>query len=279
MAKRARKIDIEKLIKEGRGTGRGSEYKPWITVQDVPSLGRSTRLKGIKTGRQHEFLSDMEKNYFYFLEYSDLVMDIREQYPLLPLEETISIANELGVEHPKNPKTGEYIVMTTDFLITKQLENQPIDLARTIKAKDDLMNKRVLEKFEIERVYWQRRNISWAIATEEEIDKVMAENISYFHSYYNIRSLDVFLDIDDKSFEDLILEYTRRLIGSNKSIRLISRVFDEDMSLPKGTGIAISKHLLARRIIKIDLTTPINIDKNIEVVLAEKVLNKELNIS
>lgn len=30
-------------------------------IQDVPSLGRVTRFKGIKIGRQHELLSDMEK--------------------------------------------------------------------------------------------------------------------------------------------------------------------------------------------------------------------------
>lgn len=85
MAKRKRNIDIDKIIKEGRGDGKGENYKPWIKIQDVPSLGRSSRISGIKTGRQHELLSDMERNYFLFLEYSDKVQDIREQFPLLPI--------------------------------------------------------------------------------------------------------------------------------------------------------------------------------------------------
>lgn len=97
MSKRTRTSKIEKWIKEGRGTGIGSEYKPWLNIQDVASMGRSTRLKGIKTNRQHEFLSDLERNYFYLTEYSDFVVDIREQFPLLPLEETIVIADELGI--------------------------------------------------------------------------------------------------------------------------------------------------------------------------------------
>lgn len=92
MSKRTRTSKIEKWIKEGRGTGIGSEYKPWLNIQDVASMGRSTCLKGIKTNRQHEFLSDLERNYFY--------IDIREQFPLLPLEETIVIADELGIKHP-----------------------------------------------------------------------------------------------------------------------------------------------------------------------------------
>lgn len=51
MSKRTRTSKIEKWIKEGRGSGIGLDYKSWLNIQDVSSLGRSTRLKGIKTGR------------------------------------------------------------------------------------------------------------------------------------------------------------------------------------------------------------------------------------
>lgn len=279
MAKRTRKLDIDKLLKEGRGAGVGAEYKPWIKIQDVPSLGRSTRLKGIKTGRQHEFLSDMEKNYFYILEYSDSVTDIREQYPLLSIEETLTIADELGIQHPKNPKDGEDIVMTTDFLITKEVQGKTINVARTVKAKDMLMNKRVIEKFELERVYWERREIDWGIVTEEEIDKVLAKNISFFHSYYNLEELDSFADIAEAEFEDLILEYVRRIVDAQTSVREVASLFDKDMNLQKGTGIAIFKHLLAKKIIFTDLLEPININKKLEINLSENLLHKEFNIS
>ncbi|WP_026881728.1 heteromeric transposase endonuclease subunit TnsA [Clostridium akagii] len=279
MAKRFRKIDIDKLIKEGRGTGVGIEYKPWIKIQDVPSLGRSTRLKGIKTGRQHEFLSDMEKNYFYIVEYSECARDIREQYPLLPIEETLTIAKELGIEHPKNPKNGEYIVMTTDFFITKETEGKIANIARTIKAKDMLMNKRVIEKFEIERVYWERKGVEWSIVTEEEINKTIAENISFFHSYYNIEDIDTFVTIDKTELEDLVLEYIKRTIDTDNSVRKVSSIFDKDMNLSKGTGIAIFKHLLARKIILTDLSKSIDIDTKMDIDLSENILHKEFNIS
>lgn len=60
----------------------------------------------------------MERNYFYLTEYSDVVINLREQFPVLPFEETRLIADELGIKHPTDPKTGEPIVMTTDFLLT-----------------------------------------------------------------------------------------------------------------------------------------------------------------
>jgi len=47
-------------IKEGRGQGNGKDYKPWFTVRDVPSEGRSHRLFGHITHRTHHLLSDLE---------------------------------------------------------------------------------------------------------------------------------------------------------------------------------------------------------------------------
>ncbi|NMM62206.1 heteromeric transposase endonuclease subunit TnsA [Clostridium sp. P21] len=275
MAKRARKLDIDKRIKEGYGVGSGQEYKPWIKIQDLGSKGRSSRFKGIKTGRQHDVLSDMERNYLNLLEYSDYVLDIKEQYPLQPLSETLSIAKELGIEHPKNRKTGEYIVMTTDFFISIKQDENLIDVARTIKSKDDLLNRRIIEKFEIERIYWERRGISWAIVTEDEINKTIAENIIFFNSYYNIDMLDSFSNIESTEVTDLVLEYIRRIIDSTETVRVVSSLFDRDMSLPKGTGISLFKHLLARKVIKIDITESINIDKKVDVEISNDALSKE----
>lgn len=65
------------------------------------------------------------------------VTDIREQYLLLPMEVTISIADELGIEHPKNPETGEDIRITTNFLVTVSTSNGVKEVARTVKLKDD----------------------------------------------------------------------------------------------------------------------------------------------
>lgn len=97
----------------------------------------------------------------------------------MPLEETIVITNELGIKHPTDSKTGDPIVMTTDFLLTIDKGQGMFEVARTIKIKDELLKGRVLEKFEIEREYWQRRDIDWGIVTEEEIPKTMARNINY----------------------------------------------------------------------------------------------------
>ncbi len=61
-----------------------------------------------------------------------------------------------------------------------------INKARTIKRKEDILDSRVLEKFEIERRYWEKRDISWGIVTEKEIDKTLAKNISYYYELNDI---------------------------------------------------------------------------------------------
>ena len=266
MAKRKRKQNIENMIKEGYGSGIGSQYKPWIKIQDVPSLGRVTRVKGIKTNRQHELLSDMERNYFYILEYSNNVKDIREQFPLLPQEDTISIADELGLRHPKNPETGEDIVMTTDFLITVSIEDGIKEVARTIKSKDDLLDKRILEKFEIERMFWKKRNVEWAIVTEEEIDKTIANNISFIQGYRDIKNVDGFIELNSLEIQDLVYEFIRRIVDDKRSVRAISLEFDNDMSLKSGCGLNIFKYLIINKIIEIDISEKIDVNKNIPIL-------------
>ena len=266
MAKRDRIQNYEKMIKEGRGTGIGSEYVPWLKIQDVPSLGRSTRLKGIKTGRQHEFLSDMERNYFYILEYSDDVIDIREQFPLLPLEETVLIANELGINHPKHPETGEFIVMTTDFLLTVSGKGEMLERARTIKTKDDLLDKRIIEKFEIERVYWTKKGIDWGIVTEEEIDKVIAHNISYIYGYKDISNVDCFINIETNEIKDLVYEFIKRIVDDERPMRVICSEFDNEMLLEKGSGLSIFKYLVINKIVEIDIKKKINVNQNISII-------------
>src|SRR5690606_14052665 len=124
--------------------------------------------------------------------------------------------------------------MTTDFLLTIDKGDGLVEVARTIKMKDDLLNERVLEKFEIERVYWERRQIDWGIVTELEIPKEMARNISYIHDYYDIQSYDAFQNINQQHIEDLAMALLQRILNESLSIREITNVFDKETHMPVG---------------------------------------------
>lgn len=175
---------IARYLKDGRGQGELAEYIPWLKTQDLSSEGNSTRYKGVKTNRQHEFLSNFERYYFLLLEWQDNIYDIREQFPL-NREETVKIAEEKGIKHSIDNENDTFIPMTTDFFITVKYNNKFHYFARTVKPIKELGDPRVIEKFEIEREYWERKGISWGIVTENEINRTFSKNINWVHkSYY-----------------------------------------------------------------------------------------------
>jgi hypothetical protein len=121
---------IEQMIRDGRGQGEGKDYLPWLQVGDFSSQGRSHRVNGIKINRIHHFFSDLEQQYYYILMWQDDVIDIREQFPLLPVSHTESIAEELGVKHPQN------ISVTEPSQIRVTLQNEPPRLKQRVYNRE-----------------------------------------------------------------------------------------------------------------------------------------------
>lgn len=155
--------------------------------------------------------------------------------------------------------------MTTDFLLTVDKGEGVFEVAHTIKMKDKLLEERVLEKFEIEREYWERKGISWGIVTEEEIDKIVARNISYIHDYFDIRSYDVYREVANQHIEDLSMSLMNRLLNSSRSIREITSEFDADTHLPFGSGVTLFYHLLAKKIMVTDMYKAIDLEQSIDI--------------
>jgi hypothetical protein len=253
MAKRKRQTDqkvIEKQLKERRGQGRGADYKPWLLIQDVPSQGLATRIKGWKTKRVHHFLSNLELSYFYVLEWSPIVFDIREQYPLLPLEETLTIAEQCGIRHPTDPKTKEPVVMTTDFFITVPRTIEVIEQARTVKTAKDLQSERTLEKLEIERRYWQGRNINWGIVSEREIPEALAKNVEWLHPFFQVENLS---SLAQRELARITTVLTVEIAKDNTSLADIAADCDDRLGLEPGISLSVSRYLIASRQWSVDM--------------------------
>jgi hypothetical protein len=250
MAKRSQKpIDIEKHWRSGAGQGTGSAYIPWLRVQSFSSLGDSNRTKGWKTGRRHEFMSDLENYYFYLLEWSPIVIDIREQYPLLPLISTKEVADHLGVKPPTIPNTSEMSVMTTDFLITVVQDGEQRELARSIKYAKELEKPRVVEKLEIERLWWEARGVEWGIVTERDIPMDFVKNVQEFHTF---RDLEGYPQLQRDTTE-LVRYLTDKLQKSSSPLSQITNACDAEIGLETGSFLALAKHLISTRRWVIDM--------------------------
>lgn len=242
---------ITRMEREGRGQGNRENYKPWINIQDFPSNGLVTRGKGWKTNRMHQFLSKLERDYFYVLEWSQSVVDIREQFPLRR-EDTVFIASNKDIKHPTDPKSQIPVVMTTDFLITIKNSEGTKYAARTVKPSKELENQRVIEKFEIERAYWEERGIDWGIITEKEIPKNLVENVEWLHlSYFEIVDLPShILDTYAQQLKAFIKKYKTSII------EMVTE-FDHTFQLENGMGLEILKHLISRKEVKVNINKKI----------------------
>lgn len=235
---------IARFYKEGRGQGDGVGYKPWLTISDVPSRGRSHRLQGLKTGRVHHLLSDIERGLFYLLDWSDAVIDIREQFPL-DRAITQRIAEELEVDHPRDMATRTPLVMTTDFVFDS-VENGRMALhARAVKPAKDLDDPRALAKLEIERRYWTEQGAKWGIVTEKDLPEIPIRNIAWIHSFASLDHLSQPYEGYFREKADLL---ARELPNSRApSLKQFSDEMDLRLGMDQGTALLLVRHLLARK--------------------------------
>lgn len=173
--------DVQNWVAKGFGQRVGETYLPWAKVRDVPSLGRSTRIAALRHTRVHHLYSDVETGHFLQADYAQGVTEIREQVALLPREETIEIASELGIRHPTYPGTRVPVVMTSDlYVLRSQMAGGTLVLC--VKRDEAVLPgakslRRTLEKLEIEKCYWERRGIVWRLVTERHFDAARVRNL------------------------------------------------------------------------------------------------------
>ncbi|MFA0557245.1 TnsA endonuclease N-terminal domain-containing protein [Vibrio sp. 10N.222.55.A1] len=178
---RGRKIesldDYQRHLRNKYGLGQGANYKPWLRIQDVKSKGTRSLIYGRKSQRDHHMMSSIESEHFYLAEFSNRVVDIREQFPLFPLNFTQKVAKTLGVQHPTHPHTKEPIIMTTDQLLTIDSPQGIIYHAVSAKSEEDSGDLRVLEKNDIERVCWELLGVKFSYFTGNELTRVQSSNL------------------------------------------------------------------------------------------------------
>ncbi len=239
-----------RYIRDGRGQGTGSEYKPWLTVRDFPSLGIVSRVKGETTGRVYHLMSTNETNLFYSLDWSDNVLDIREQYPLADIKEAIGIAERARIRYPYDNKSGFPYVMTSDFYV----ETMSGAVILSVKPAAELDKPRVLEKLEIERRYWKGKNIKWEIVTEHEINQTKARNIEWLSQANDLSQFGLGVEQQTQCLNFFMLRHT---IVPGGSLSFLFQEVEKQFGLSQGMGLNIYKHLAYHKRINIDVNQSI----------------------
>jgi hypothetical protein len=229
-----------------------------VQVQDFASQGVVSRVKGRTTGRVHHLMSNNELAYFYMLDWSGNVTDIREQYPLFDLECAIKCAESAGIRYPRDNVSGYPYVMTCDFLITTGDGLK----ARTVKQSGELSKPRVLEKLEIERRYWGSQGVDWKIVTENEISRQKAKNIEWLYT-----TIDFSISGCTENEVEQAKRYMLGLYNRGAySIADATRRTESEFLLPSGAGLQLFKQLVIDGRYTLDISRPI--DMNAKAVAA-----------
>lgn len=256
MPRRRPKVDttnVAKRVAEGRGQGRGAAYLPYLFVRDVPSCGLSSRVPGRTVGRVHHVFSRLEADCLYLLDYIPAVVDIREQFPLLPLGETREIAATLGWRHPAQPKTKADVVMTSDFLVTLALPNgETADLAIACKPASRLRDERTLQKLDIERHYWAARDVPWQIVTERDLPRATVASVRWMLTVGNPAGV-VAPDQIDRLTDHLFARVTS---APDTPLASVCAAEDDRCGLAPGSCLTLARHALATRRWVVDLSDP-----------------------
>lgn len=245
---------ISRFIKEGRGQGTGKNYKPWLTVADVPSLGRVHRVFCTKTEREHHLMSDNEYYAFLLQWWDDSVLDIREQYPLLDRKETLEIAARNGITPPKDPVSRALWVLTTDLVLTVRTDSGNKTVAYAVKEAKALEDERTLQKLEIERRYWERRKVKWQILTNEQVKNNFTKNLSWILGSEVAKTAS-------SPFNDYIHQIIKKEIVIKQlalprlQMRLLCSSIDKKMSCTPGTTLSVFRKLIETKEMLVDLNS------------------------
>ncbi|MGU8833491.1 TnsA endonuclease N-terminal domain-containing protein [Clostridium perfringens] len=266
MSKRNRVVTekvIAKKVAQNRGTGTNESYKPWDTIQENVSNGIAARHSSIKANRVVHLMTELETKYFYLLEWSTNVIDIRERFPLEDMDVAITLANARGIKYPVDPISKEPIVLNTSFMITMLVDNKEVNVARTVCYSKDLSKKKFIDKLEIQREYWAKQGVDWGIITEKDIPNVLAKNIEWLHKVLCEDTLKGY-DIDGLSIDiSILLNYLNenRLLDARLGVSLAN--LDNYYGKDNGYFLFLFKILICRRYIKLDMLQSLLVNSKI----------------
>ena len=251
---------VQKFLAEGRGTGVGRNYKPWLHIQDVPSLGRSHRTFGLLTHRVHHLLSDGEWKVFLTFEQDYTTLDIREQFPMNRLE-TYQAARHLGIRPPRTADGTPY-VMTIDFLITQRVASGAVvQRPLTFKYSQDLSNPRQQQLLKVASLYWQRRGLMLEIIDETLFNDNLIENYNAVRAFYRL---------PHSGAESLALQARlgRTLVEavglkSSLTLRELCQEVAGRYGIDPHAVFDVARHLIARRHLHANLRLPMQLQDHL----------------
>ena len=252
MARRRYAFDepkVRRFIAQGRGSGTGDSYVPWLKITDLPSKGRSHRIFSPKTGRIHHLLSDGEWKTFLKFEFDSNVLEILEGFPLDRFQ-TYRVACDLGLRHPIT-LSGTPYVMTIDFLVRQLVDGRIAYIAYSFKYYPKTLPPRQWELFRIAEECLRRRGIPLLLIDETSFNEHFTRNFDSVRACYDLSNLVGFDENVIRCVSSAFLNHMptapeQTLLEASYQVADFARTWPD-------IAFTTVKHLIARGILITDL--------------------------
>jgi hypothetical protein len=248
---------VQRFIREGRGQGAGRSYRPWLQIQDVPSLGRSHRPYGIKSKRVHHLLSDGEWKCFLKLEGDAGVQEIREQFPMDRLT-TFRLAQKLGVRHPRTMDGTPY-VMTLDFLVTVSGADGAMLVPYTFKYDPETLSPREQELMVITRAFWREHGVELQLIDQAFFDERFNQNYHSVRGYHDISQLSFYDKVDVAGVSHALLEAVVQ--RSDDTLLQMCRWLAPTFDTTPLVAFQVAMHMVSRGTLRVDLGSSVGLER------------------
>lgn len=162
--------------------GEGASYRSGTSVREFNSFGRCHRVFNVRVGRVLDLFSNGEYRYTELVGFDERVFRIEEQYPILPVSETVTLALELGVRHPMDGRF--YLPMRSDLLIHLRTNRKAAARRALLEVKMECdlegdEGKRTREKLAIKEMWCKANEVSFHLLLKEDLPMTAVKNIRW----------------------------------------------------------------------------------------------------
>lgn len=239
MAKKHR--DPLARLKKGAGKGEGADYVSPIHQRDFSSIGRTSRMRSSRYQRVVQTLSDGEARLFTYLEFHSDFVDVREQFIHDPIEETLTICLDLGINHPR--QRGKLFPVSTDFVATRHDDSL---IALEVKPKPiEQLSKREQEINQVREIWWRAHSVPYHVVNARQLNRTVSGNLSRI--LQNSWRYDERVGINPKAFTERFLRYHDSHAPLHETLSVLaSKAYPglTNADLLLGLFMAIYRHVL-----------------------------------
>lgn len=249
---------LHNKIRKGRGMGSFDEYQPWVQKRDFGSAGNASTVQGIVIPRLHHVLSDLELIYLMMLERRPGVIDIREQWPILNIDQTLAICEEVGEHH--RYEEGAPVPFTLDFLVTFDVDGERRYEAKSVKSPVDAQKPKVRKRLLVESLWCQSKNLRWDLIRTDGFysagkTTLITANLSFMREWFSNR-----YQPEEKELRQFVAVFSRYY---DQGLRLdeVMRRSVQALRVSEGHADNMLRYALWRRDIKVSLSEKIGYDR------------------